>query len=263
MAKYTGHTYLESLMQRKIFRLDCEKMGIAFNYNEWVKAQDTNRFMHKSRIKFFKGIKTAPHMHILSSQNFRYEWNNETQEGFYPSGQCGVDSSIQGRYRNKLKNHVASVGRDIFEEELQECDCADEAMTRMIDRLNSMGFGGQVQRAPHGGADANADITSSVMTIEDYCTDGRYRQHFKDDLKCSQAASIYFQKTVNVEERELFWPPGQTTLKLKGKYLLGCAAVHVSKFAPRDPGEATPQGAAVARIRTCSTDERVLSKTGM
>ena len=32
-------------------------------------------------------------------------------------------------------------------------------------------------------------------------------------------------------EREEFWPPGQTTLKLKAKYLLGCAAANqVQKF---------------------------------
>ena len=66
---------------------------------------------------------------------------------------------------------------------------------------------------------------------EDYCNDGKYRQHFRDDLKCSQAASIFFQKDVKVQERETFWPPGQTTLKLKAKYLLGCASANlVEKF---------------------------------
>ena len=232
VTKHAGHIHLESLMHRKIFRLDCEKMQIPPNYTEWVKRRDTERFMHNSRIKFFEGIRTAPHMQIFSSQNFQWEWDQDTDRGFYTLLESVASTpAYKAGYGNQLKNYVARIGREIFEEELENCDCADEAMTKMTDRLGDSGFGIKFNGRAMVEQIANADISVTITSIEDYCNDGKYRQHFKDDLKCSQAASIFFQKDVKVLEREEFWPPGQTTLKLKAKYLLGCAAANqVQKF---------------------------------
>ena len=206
LAKYKGYIHLESVVQRRIFRLDCKELGIEYNYQKYIEIRDTNNSMHASKLAFFGAMKKFPLFEIFKKHDFIIG-----SQYYMPIRNVHNSVAGKGDYESALNDYVDTVS-------LEYANCGHDA-TEIEGLLLQHGV--KKKNRPLSN-ETKGEIT--MLSFEDFCVEESYRCDFINAVKVQQTARFYFQ-TQEIEVREnvaMHWPPG-SGLALKSDFVVGIA----------------------------------------